>query len=244
MRTSWTRRLAGAAGLFAAACWLTAAGTPTVAKDDVPDPVLKALIEKDVAYLQKALSGKVEKRAVNTVKATAMLVAAYAQKSGNGALQDQALAVAAAVGKKDFAGAKAAAAKLSGAAGGSPKAVALQEKTNLDEIMSTYRNGTVGGLNMEKDIRAQGKKLSDVKLAAELGARSAVIADYALKLAPADANGTKKKQWDDWCKEMAALGADVAAEAGKGAGADKAAVEKKLKALDANCTACHNVFRN
>lgn len=244
MHTRWTRRLAGAAGLFVAAHVLTVAGSSVAADGNVPDPVLKALTERDIAYLQKALSGKVEKRAVPTVKATAMLVALYAQKAGNGALEEQALAVAAAVGKKDFAAAKAAAEKLSGATGGSSKGADLADKTDLAEVMSVFRNGTVGGLNMEKDIRAQGKKLSDVKLAADLGARSAFIAHYALKLPPADATGAKKKQWDDWCKEMATLGADVAAEAAKGASANKAEVEKKLKALDANCTACHNVFRN
>jgi hypothetical protein len=218
------------------------------ARDPIPEPSLKAATEADIAYLNKALEVEPKKNAVSTIKATAMLVALAAQKSGNGALQDQALAVAAAyAGKeKNHAAAKAAAAKLAAANGGSVKTVALHEqhKFNLGEVMSVYRPEKSGGLNMEKDIRAQSKKVTDVKLAEVLGARNALVAEYTAKMPEGADTDAKKKQWADWSKESADLGAAIAAEAGKGAKANKTEVEKKLKALDANCTACHNVFRN
>ncbi len=231
--------------LVAALIGVVAVGS---ARDPLPDPALKAVTEADIAYLTKTLDAKVEKRAVNTVKATAMLLALAAQKDGNGALQEHALAVAGALAgkEKDFAAAKAAAGKLAGATGGTPKAVALHEqhKFDLDQLMSVFRAGKVGGLNMEKDIKDQGKKLTDVKLAEVTGARLVLIADYTAKYPHTDATGPKKKQWDDWTKEMGDLGAAVAAEAGKGAKADKSLVEKKLKALEVNCAACHSVFRD
>lgn len=231
--------------LVAALVGITAVSS---ARDTLPDAALKATIDADIAYLTKTLeSGKVEKRAVNTVKATAMLLALAAQQTGNGELQEQALAIAAAlVGKeKNFVAAKAAAGKLAAAKGGSPKAGDLStlHKFDLAEVMSVYRAGRVGGLNIEADMKAQGKKLTDPKLALLVGARTALIADYTHKFGHPEAKGAKKKQWDDWSKEMSELGTAVATEASKPK-ANPAMVQKKLKAMEVNCTACHNVFRD
>jgi hypothetical protein len=249
--TNCIRRLAGGAGLFAAA-WLIAAATETTAADTVtlPAGVAQKAVGADIAFLQKGLSKTPQKREVPTLKAVAMLLALHGQNNLSdpkmAALRDQALKVGAAVAQKNYAAAKAEAGKLASppaAASSAPVKLAEQNKFDLAELMSMFRNERVGGLNIEKDIRAQAKKVTDVDAAGVIGVRCADAAVYAVQLPPSDAVGAKKKQWDDWCAEMKKLGEEVAAEAGKGASADKAALAKKFSALDANCTACHNVFR-
>ena len=106
------------------------------AKEPLPAGVTDKLIEGDIAYLQKQLEKSTpEKRAVPTIKATAMLLAVYAQDNLTGAKADQmaglragAIKVADSVAKKDFAGAKAAAAGLKDAKGGEKKAIDLSEQ--------------------------------------------------------------------------------------------------------------------
>ena len=242
------RYLAAAAGLTAGV--LLAA----TAKEPLPAGVTEKLIEGDIAYLQKQLEKSTpEKRAVPTIKATAMLLAVYAQENLAGAKADQmaglragSLKIAEAVAKKDFAGAKAAAAGLKDAKGGDKKAIDLskQAKINVDEMMSAFRKGTVGGRNIEADLKAQSKTLTDVGLAAEIGGRAAAIATLSEKLPPAAATGAKAKQWTDWCKEMTEHGTALANEAGKGATADKKKVSTLLNKLDKTCVDCHKVFKD
>jgi hypothetical protein len=247
VRNPWIRRSAGGAGLLAAA-WLLAAPGPA-AEPKLPPDLARRTVEKDIAYLQKALAKTPEKRAVPTLKATAMLIALYAQNHQQGGLRDQAVKVAEALAKKDYAGAKAAADGLkAGAGGGTAGEVKLHEaaKFDLAELMSAYRNATVGGLNMEKDIRAQAKKATDEKLIGEIAARTVLIDEYARKM-PAEkaaANPTNLKKWEGYVDDTEKLAQELAAEAAKGAGADKAVLAKKLKALDVSCTACHNEFRD
>lgn len=247
MRNLWIRRLSASAGLLAAA-WLSVAPTGSAADDKLPPDVANGLIERDIGYLQKELAKTPEKRAVPTLKTTAMLIALHAQNTGQAGLQDQALKVAEALSKKDYAGAKTAAAGLKPGAAGKADAVNLHEKYEFDlaELMSAYRNATVGGLNMEKDIRTQAKSVTDPKKVGEIGARIVLVSHYTLKM-PAEkaaANPSNRKKWDGYSNDTQKLAAEIATEAGKGAGADKAALSKKLKALDASCTACHNEFRD
>jgi len=120
-----------------------------------------------------------------------------------------------------------------------------QAKFDLAELMSAYRNATVGGLNMEKDIRTQAKSLTDVKLVGDIAARTVLINEYARKMPAekASANPANLKKWEGYLNDTEKLAVEIAADVAKGAGADKAALTKKLKALDASCTACHNEFR-
>ena len=240
---------------FAAAVGLTAGLLLTaVAREPLPASVTEKLIEGDIAYLQKQLEKSTpEKRALPTIKATAMLLAVYAQDNLSGTKAEQmaglraaAIKVAEAIDKKDFAGAKAAAGGLKDAKGADKKTIDLskQAKLNIDEVMSTFRKGTVGGRNIEADLKAQVKTLTDVGLAAEIGGRSAAIAELAEKLPPAVATGAKAKQWTDWSKEMNDLGKALAKEAGKGAAADKKQVTNLLKKLEKNCVDCHSVFKD
>lgn len=246
MRNPWIRRLSASAGLLAAA-WLSVAPTGSAA-DEVPPDVANGLIERDIGYLQKELAKTPEKRAVPTLKTTAMLIALHARNTGQAELRDQALKVAGALAKKDYAGAKTAAAGLKPGTAGKADSMDLHEKHNFDlaELMSVYRNATVGGRNMEKDIRTQAKNVTDPKLIGDIGARIVLISHYTAKM-PAEkaaANPSNKKKWDGYSNDTQKLAAEIATAAGKGAGADKAALSKKLKALDASCTACHNEFRD
>jgi hypothetical protein len=247
VRNLWIRRLSATAGLLVAV-WISVAPTRSAADEKLPPDVATALVGKDIAYLQKELAKTPEKRAVPTLKTTAMLIALQAQQSGQGGLRDQALKVAGALAKKDYAGAKTAAAGLKPGAGGGAAPVDLTKQHNFDlaELMSAYRNATVGGRNMEKDIRTQAKKVTDPELVRDIGARVVLVSHYTLKM-PAEkaaANPANRKKWDGYSNDTEKLAAEIMTEAAKGAGADKAALAKKLKALDASCTACHNEFRD
>lgn len=250
MRTRWICRLAGAAGLVAAVT-LAAPLPATRAKDPLPPVVAGKMIESDIAYLKKGLAKKPDKPVVNTLHGLAMLIALHAQNSATGpdaaksaGLRDQALKVAEALAKSDFAAAKAAADGLSGPPPGDPKPVKLHEKAGVDVnvIMGPMRNAP-RGLNIEKDLKAQSKKVTDVKLVGEVAARSSLIAEYTALLPSTEAAGPKKKIWDDSTEDMRKLSKEIVAEAAKGEKADKIGLQKKLAALDAACTACHNTFK-
>ena len=213
-----------------------------------------ALAESDVAFLKKGLSKKPADRELNTLKATAMMLALYAQNDMAGSdaakaagRRDQALLIAAAIEKKDFAAAKSAVEGLSAAKEGDPKkAVKLHEqhKFELSELMAQFALGRSGGRHIEADLKTQASKVTDVKLAAELAARVATIGQYTAEMPAADAVGPKKQKWDDFSKEMIKLGTDASAEAAKGEKADKVVLAKKLAAINLNCKSCHDTFKS
>ena len=246
MRNLWTRRIVGATAVVGLAAWSLGAANPL--------PEGNGVAAADIAFLQKGLSKEPQKREVGTLKAVAMLVALNAQSQMGGkdaakmaGLRDAALEVAAAVGKKDFAAAKAAAATLGEAkpvSDAKPVKLETMHKFELEELMSTFRKGTVGGLNLEADVKAQSKGVTDPKAAAVIAGRVALIGEYTLVLPPEGLDAAKKKQWDAWSKEMTDLATDLSKEAAKGAAADKAKMAKGFRALDANCNACHTAFRN
>lgn len=253
MRNLWTRRIVGATAVVGLAAWSLSAKEV----NPLPEGSSVAVGAADIAFLQKGLSKEPQKREVPTLKAVAMLVALNAQHQTDGkdgakmaGLRDAALAVAAAVGKKDFAAAKVAAAGLADAKpAAAAKPVKIEElisahKFELEELMSTFRKGTVGGLNLEADVKAQSKAVTDPKVAAVIAGRIALIGEYTLLLPPEGTDATKKKQWDDWSKEMTDLAVKISTESAKGATADKVKMAKGFRDLDANCNACHTVFRN
>jgi len=206
-----------------------------------------ATLAADLAFLQKGLQKDPQKRELPTLKAVALLVALNSQnsKTDQSGVRDGALAVAAALSKKDFAQAKMLAAGLADAKPTDKKALDLKtvSKTDLEEIMSCFRRGTVGGLNLEADIKAYSRSVTDVKAAGVVAGRVALIADYTLWLPPSDAAGDKKAQWDKWSTEMGTIAKDIHSETAKGDQADKAKLAKSFKALETNCNACHTVFR-
>ena len=252
MRNLWIRRLVGGAGLLAAA-WLTVAADDAAAQDALPPDIADAVIKADIAMLQKDLP-KADKVKMYALKGTAMMIALYGQKNADGpngdkmaALRDQALKVAAAIGKKDAKGAKAAADALSNSTGGDKKPVDVVKQHDFDiaEAMSPFKKAP-RGQNLEADIKAQAKNVTDVKLAGALGVRSALYGEFAAAMKPTDRakpGSAEERLWDTSAKDMISLGREIAAEAAKGAKADKATLKAKLTKLDAACTACHNEFK-
>ena len=109
--------------------------------------------------------------------------------------------------------------------------------------MAQFALGRSGGRHIEADLKTQASKLTDVKLAAELAGRVATIGRYTVEMPPSEAVGPKKKKWDDLSKEMIKLGTD-ASEAAKGDKVDKAALAKKLAAINLNCKNCHDAFKS
>lgn len=127
---------------------------------------------------------------------------------------------------------------------------------DLEELMGPFRRGEdkaggkhYGGLNMEKDIKDAIKKDGPVKLepaAVELiAARTAVIGELTIHM-PNDkaSTGANKAEWDKWTKDMIDQSQKLAAEAGKGKGADEKAMLKMLNVIDTKCKECHNKYRD
>ena len=250
MSKTLTRRASALAG--AAACvWLA---VPTTAADPLPADLTAQLISGDIEYLQKALAKTPEKRALPTIKAGALILALHAQSNLSGAkademagLRDQAVKVAEAVAKKDFAAAKTLAEGLKSAKGGEKKEVALHTlaKVDITEVMSTFRKSTVGGRNYEDDLKTMAKKgVTDVALAGRVAGGSHAISEFAAKLPPTGLNDAKMKQWNDFVKDMAAISKDFAAEAGRGEKSDKKKLGAIAQKLDKNCVDCHAVFKD
>jgi len=239
------RLVAGGTALAIGLCVL-AASAPA-APPDLPKDSYKRAIDAEITSIQGLLKGgSPDKRAANTIKAEAMMLALYGEATGNAALTSQALQVAEAAAKKDWKGADAAAKGL-----GSPKAGAApkgplheQAKFDLDAAMSPFRLGKVGGLNIEADIRAAVKgspiKGPDAEL---IAVRSAAIASYAIHYPNDKAMmGNNKGKWEKLSKEMIDLSKQIAEEAKGGANQQK--LTGLFKRLDANCTNCHNDFRD
>jgi hypothetical protein len=239
------RLVAGGTALSAGLC-LLAASAPA-APPDLPKDSYKKAIAADTASIQKLLNGGTpDKRASNTIRAEAMMLALYGEATGNAALTSQALQVAEAAAKKDWKGADAAAKGLAAPkAGAAPRGpLHEQAKFDLDTAMSPFRLGKVGGLNIEADIRAvaKGGKITgpDAEL---LAVRTAAIGAYAAHY-PNDKGmmPANKGKWDKLSKEMVDVSKQIAEEAKGGANQQKLA--GLFKRLDANCTNCHNEFRD
>src|SRR5262249_50315413 len=153
-RNKWIRRLSGGSGLLTAA-WLTLSATGLTAGDKGTQGLGESMLARDIEFLQKGLAAKPENRGVPKVKAPAIVIALYVQDNmAQGdprmiALRAQALKVAGALAKKDYAGAKAAADGLSKPAGDGEKGkLNLHEmhKFELGELMSVYMKTKVGGM--------------------------------------------------------------------------------------------------
>jgi hypothetical protein len=252
------RTLVGATALVAGLWYFSGAtAAPPLAKD-----TYKKAAEADVAQLQKhletcvaaeAAGTKDAKRFSPTAKSMAMILAAYAEATGDDAFKTQALKVAMELTKKvpDYKAALEDAKKLALKPGAGPLKPAGLDKMNkfaLDEVMSPFRVGLVGGLNIEKDIRSiRDGKMAIVPADVEvLAARVAVITEYATFF-PNDKALTNKANTDEWLKlskDSIDLSKKLAEEAAKGTKADKADITKLIKSLDAKCVLCHNKFRD
>lgn len=255
VKTRPTLRAAALAGLFAGVV------AHVSAADSIPGPVAKKTFDADVAFLEKGFSKTPANNAVGTLKAAAMLVAMNAQNGLGGkddaaaaGARDKALEIAL-LSKKGLPknsadvtkGLKLAQEITTAKATKTDKVDLIKAgKLGLHEIMSAYRPATSNGMNLELDIKAYGKKVTDVDAAALLATRNALIAMYTKDLgddAKAD-NATKKKQWAELTAESLEISQAIIDETNKGAKADKVAIEKKFTVLHANCNACHTAFKD
>lgn len=241
-----TRLRLAVGATLAAGLWLLASAA--AAPPDMPKDSYKKAIDADVASIQKILNGgSPDKRAANTIRAQAMMIAVYGEATKNGDLTAQAVKVAEAAAKKDWATADKEAKMLAAPPKGGKVNGALEQqaKFDLDTAMSPFRLGKVGGLNIEADIRSAVKGGTVAAKDAELLAvRTAAIGSYAIHYPneKASANGGNKSKWEKWSKEMMSVSKEIAEEAGKGGDAKKLA--GMFKRLDATCTNCHNEFRD
>lgn len=201
-------------------------------------------IKSDLAFLEAGLKSPPANRAVMPLKATAMLIAWVAQENKNYAMRDQALKVAELMAKKDYSKAKVEAAKIGTMTGGegSDLKLATAARFDIEELMTLFKPANRSGRDFENLVRQYANVVRDVKKAGDVGSHIAIIAKYTHEQPVASAGGAKLKLWQKFAKEMEQLGNDVAEEAGK-ASPSKATLISKFKALDANCTACHNEFR-
>ena len=253
------RTLAGCAALAVGTWFLSTsatAGTPDLPKDSykkAADAEMAFLKTRTAELAAKAAGGmKAPDGQVKPAVGAAMMLAVYADVLGDAALKGDAIKLAEALIKKDFKAAAEGAKKLSakpgaGKPGGEMPKVAKYE---LTEMMSPFRGKSVGGMNIDRDIKDMIKKEGATKIdpaAVEiLAVRSAVINEFAIH-APNDKASVKaesKAQWEKWSKDSVEVSKQLATEAAKGKGADEKKLKTLLSNLNARCTDCHNKFRD
>ena len=250
------RLLAGGAMLVAGLWFLSAAP----AAPELPKDTYQKSIQADIAQLQKHLDHIVKNLASSpreanrygpTARALAMMLAASGEATGDEKLKTEALNIAAVLGKKDWKEAAALSKKLTAKPGGSalkPGNLHTMNKFNIEEVMSPFRSAMVGGMNIEKDIRAiRDKKMMPDPAAMEvLAARVAILNDFASHFPNDKATVSKAKteQWEKLTKDSIDTSKKLAAEAAKGKSANVGEMTKLVSAIDARCANCHKEFRD
>lgn len=223
--------------------WLASAH----AAGPLTEAAYKKVVEADIAAIIKLLNdGKPERGATSTIKPLALLLANNARHAGQEGIAAEAVKIAEAASKKDWATANEAAKKLASASGGmAPAQLHTLAKLDLADVMSPFRLAKSGGLNIEKDIRDAKKAGSIAADAAILiGARTAGIAEFTYHF-PVDkaASGANAAKWKKYTDQMLEVSKQVVTEASKPK-PDTAALGKLMGSLDATCVNCHNDFRD
>ena len=258
-----THRLANPATRWIIGAAILAIGTAlTEAASEQPGPYKAVLTDSELASLIAAdakvigdtlAKGTPDKKGVAKIRAAALMVATYAQGAGesqNG-LRDVALKIGTAAREGKFDEVKKLVAELKpGAAspGAKSGAVALHELFDLEELMQQFKPERGGGIELEKALQTAAKKRAaltpnEIKAIVPVLLRIAVIAQPCEAFAPAKVEGKKTRaQWNKWSQEMGTFALD-AAKLAKAAKPDDKALKAALNKVDANCTACHNVFR-
>lgn len=255
------RTLVGCAAL-AVGMW--AITTPASADPPaLPANSYKKAAEADIKFLQTRLAELAKKKAagekllqgqIKPALGISLLLSAYGDALGDAALKGDALKIADAIDKGNFQNADALAKKLTVKPGAPGKLGALPKpfkaELMLESVMSPFRGSSVGGMNIERDIRdmIKGKGAAkidpaDVEI---LAVRSAVINAYGAHSPndKASVNDANKKLWEKWAKEATDTSSQLAAEAAKGAKADEGKLKKMLTNLNARCSDCHEKFRD
>jgi cytochrome c556 len=253
VQLAWTRKVLAA---VAAAAFVGVVAVPAPAKDPLPEGGAAKQQEADMAFLKAAVEKKA-KNSIDPVRSSALLVALSAQNRFGGkddeqlaGLRDQMMKLAEALADSEKPDWAAAAKALDAAktAKGDKKPVKIHEAKDFDEVilMNIFKKSARGGRGWEDDLTemAQGKKEPDAARVLEIALGSQLVGQLVADLPPEGTAGAKKKDWDKYTADMQKTGKEAAEEAMKGAKADKAALKKKLEAMEANCTACHKVFKH
>ena len=180
-----------------------------------------------------------------------MMLASYGEATGDEKLKSDSLKIAEGLGKKQWKEAADLAKKLTPSPAPRHSVLGTSTPCTSSHWMRScrpFRGATVGGMNIEKDIRAlRDKKVAIDPAAVELlASRVAVLSDYAVHFPndKAAVNKAKTDQWIKLCKESIDLSRKLAAEASKGKGANPSEITKLVAALDAKCVSCHKDFRD
>jgi hypothetical protein len=210
--------------------------------------------DAEIAFLQKALSeiAASEKPLAGRTRASkgvAVLLVRYADALGDDALKSQATKVVLTIAEKDWKGAAEESKTLKEPKADKAALKAALPKLTHAEVFAPFRGATVGGLNIDRDIKDQTKvttKLEqmDVKLVELIGVRTVALMEFAEDIPPnrdtlkasalADA-----RTWYKYLRETKLGARDAAIEAAKGDQADRAKLKKLLTTLNAHCSDCH-----
>lgn len=249
--------------LFTIGALIAVTGTGlTAASNEQPGPWKSVLTEAELASLVAAeaktiaaalAKGAPDKKGVGKIRGAALMIATYAQGAGDGqnGLRDLALKIGKSARDGKFDEVKTLVAELkpgAASAGAKSGAVPLQDQFDLEELMQQFKPERGGGIELEKALQTAAKKrapltANEIKAIVPVLLRIAVIAQPCEAFAPAKDEGKKTKdQWNKWSQEMGVLALD-AANLAKAAKPDDKALKAALNRVDANCTSCHNVFR-
>jgi hypothetical protein len=267
MRTSVRRTAAGLAVLAAGLLLGIEPGAGTAAdakgagvyKPVLPDDVFVKLVAEDAKAIKDGLAKAPDKKMVNKAKASALMIAIYAQGAANkpggkaaemAGLRDEALKVAKAIeaNNLDDAKAKVDGLKPGGAAAGKAGPMAVHDGFEIDLVMQQFKPERGGGLETEKKLlgfvnKRSGYTPADYQAMVPVLYRIAAIAQPTEALAPAPMGQKDPAKWVKWSQEMGEL-AVAAAELARKPKPDDKAVKTALKNLEANCTTCHTLFRD
>ena len=193
--THLLRTLTGCAALAAGLWAITTAGAAGPEAPELSKESYKKAAEADVKFIQERLADLAKKQAggaklldgqIKPALGIALTLSVYGQALGDTALKADAQKIAEAINKKDFATADGLAKKLSvkpGTPGKAALPAPFKSEVMLAGVMSPFRGGSVGGLNIDRDIKDMTKANNPTKIdpaAVEiLAVRSAVINAYA-----------------------------------------------------------------
>jgi hypothetical protein len=249
VQLAWTRKVLAA---VAAAAFVGVLSVPGTAKDPLPEGGAAKQQDADLAFLKAAVDKKA-KNSIDPVRTTAVLVAQSAQNRLGGkddeqlaGLRDEMVKIAKALADSDKPDWAAAAKALEAAktAKGKKDPVDLSKLEEFDIVvtMNVFKKAARGGRGWEDDLieMAQGKKEADAARVLEIAQGTHLVGQLAEQMPP----DAKKKEWGKYTADMLKASKEAADEAVKGAKADKAVLKKKVEAMEANCTACHKVFKN
>src|SRR5262245_19738149 len=222
MRSSLARSAAAVSVAFGLVM-IAAAADGRIWKPVLSDAEFAAMVAADAKIIGDTLAkGAPDKKGIAKIRAAALMIATYAQGSGDSqvGLRDIALRIGKSATEEKLDDVKKLVAELKpGAASGGAKTgiVPLHDQFELAELMQQFKPERGGGIDLEKNLQTFVNKRgaftpAEIKNLIPLLLRTAVIAQPCEAFAPAKDEGAKtREQWNKWSQEMG----DLASEAAK-----------------------------